>query len=171
MSHNISDNGGNDGAGDQRNGDQRNASSSRDIAARVVNALENDEGMRPYGIKAEAYGQKVRLWGIVDVLAEKQRAEQIALSVPGVEEVVNDLTISTDGRITDSGTAFEAMEELALEPGVDLKRVGARSEGGTVILEGRVEDQEEKDAAMRAASKSRGARNVVSRLKVEKADK
>lgn len=66
MSHNTSHNRGNDGAGgqrnrDQRNGDQRNASSSQDIAARVVNALENDEGMRPYGIKAEAYGQKVRL--------------------------------------------------------------------------------------------------------------
>mgnify|MGYP003862341109 CR=1 FL=1 len=127
-----------------------------DIAEEVRRAIEADEGMRPYGINVEATGGKVRLWGVVDVLAEKNRAEEIARSVQGVREVVNDLTISTDGKIRDSDVAFEAQEELAAEPGVDPRHIGATAKGGTVILKGEVKDEAEVNAAMEAAAKARG---------------
>lgn len=138
-----------------------------DLAHQVQQALEADEGMRAYGINVEEIGGKIRLWGIVDVSAERNRAEEIARGVPGVADVVNDITISTDGEIRDSDVAFEAREELALEPGVDIHRIGPVVKGGTVILKGEAENDEEKDAAMRAASKARGARKVVSHLKMK----
>ncbi|NPV53966.1 MAG: BON domain-containing protein [Firmicutes bacterium] len=139
----------------------------RDRATRAVQAaIEADEGMRPYGIKVEARGDdKVRIWGVVDTLSEKNRAGDIARSIPGISEVENDLAISTDGEISDSEVAFEAREELAAEPGVDLRGVGVQSGGGTVILKGEVESEGEREAAMRAVSKARGARMVVSQLK------
>ncbi|HHV62618.1 MAG TPA: BON domain-containing protein [Firmicutes bacterium] len=140
-----------------------------DATTRAVQAaLEDDEGMRPYGINVEARGGKVRIWGIVDTLSEKNRAEEIARSIPGVVEVENDITISTDGEISDSGVEFEAREELAAEPGVDLRDVGAYSGGGIVILKGEVETEAEKQAAIRAASKARGVREVVTQLRVKK---
>ncbi|NPV81182.1 MAG: BON domain-containing protein [Firmicutes bacterium] len=148
-------------------GGERPGRNRRDLAHQVRQSLEADEGMRAYGIKVEEIGGKIRLWGIVDVLAERNRAEEIARGVPGVVDVVNDITISTDGEIVDSDVAFEAREELALEPGVDIQRIGPVVKGGTVILKGEAESDEERDAAMRAASKARGAKKVVSHLKMK----
>ncbi len=81
-------------------------------------AFVNHGRPRPpvYGIKVSSSNGVVRLQGIVDVFAEKMRAEDIAARVSGVTHIENNLTVSTDGRITDEDINFEVAEELRLAP-------------------------------------------------------
>ena len=76
------------------------------LALRVKASIMGDPGLEPYGIKVSSRKSIVRLEGIVDVFAEKMRAEQIAAGVSGVAGIENDLTVSTDGQITDADVNF-----------------------------------------------------------------
>lgn len=140
-----------------------------DLQDRVQALLDTDKDLRGYGLKAEVNGQRVQLSGIVDSLAEKERAAELVAGVPGVTAVENGLAISTDGAITDAEVAEEVREELEADPQVDLRHIGAESHGGNVILTGSVTDPQEKEAARRAAAKARGVRRVLDQVKVKDA--
>ncbi|OPX85121.1 MAG: outer membrane lipoprotein [Pelotomaculum sp. PtaB.Bin104] len=104
--------------------------------------------------------------GIVDTLSDSEMAAELAAGLPGVQEVVNNITISTDGSITDTGVNMEVKEELEADPQVDLSHIGAESFGGTVILTGNAEDPAEIEAARQAAARARGVSKVVSQVKL-----
>lgn len=139
------------------------------LKEKVQAALDTDKGMRGYGLKADVINGEVQLTGIVDTLSEKERLEQIVFAVEGVRGIENGVSISTDGAITDADVTAEVMEELDTDPQVDLKNVGAKSVKGTVFLQGRINDRAEEDAAVKAAAKARGVRDVVSQLEMETA--
>ncbi|MGB9887204.1 MAG: BON domain-containing protein [Moorellales bacterium] len=126
--------------------------------------LEADKDLRGYGLKAEVQGSRVTVSGVVDTLAEKQRAEELLRQLPGVEEVESGIALSTDGPVNDRAVTREVRQELAGAPGVDPRRVGAEVHGGTAVLKGTVFSPQEAKAAARAAAKARGVRRVVSHL-------
>ncbi|MDN5347975.1 MAG: hyperosmotically inducible periplasmic protein [Clostridia bacterium] len=137
------------------------------LEGRVQAVLDSDKDLKGYGLKAEVNQGKVTLSGIVDTLKEKERAEKLVAGLPGVTGVENGLTISTDGSIDDADVTQEVMEELNADPGINLRHIGAESREGTVILRGNTENPEEIEAAIRAASKARGVRHVVSQVKLK----
>lgn len=133
----------------------------------VQSVLNSDEDLKGYGLRVTGSGGEVSLTGVVDTLSESKRAEELAADFPGVEKVVNDLTISTDGDITDADVTKEVREELNADPRVNLAHIGAESHGGTVILMGSTGDPAEIDAAKEAAARARGVRKVASQVKIK----
>jgi hyperosmotically inducible protein len=143
---------------------------SRDdeIAAEVKRALENAPGIKPYGLKADAVEGVVRLQGIVDVLVEKKQAEDIVRSVPGVLDVDNAITVSTDGNVDDKGVISEVLEELRSSK-IPMDRIGAYVEDGVAVIKGTAKSQEEERLAIETVSKARGVKDVVSQLRIDAA--
>lgn len=142
--------------------------SDQELSEELQVLLDVDKNLRSYGLTGDVVDGTARLSGVVDTLAEKEYAEKLAQGIPGVERVESAISLSTDGPITDKETEFEVSEELAADPRVDLKKIGARSSKGVVTLVGRASSPAEIQAARRAAKKARGVTQVRSRVKLEK---
>lgn len=68
--------------------------STSDAKTRIKNALQRGTHTDPGRIHVDVENQKVTLRGTVSSLAERQSAERVARSTPGVSIVVNDLEIA-----------------------------------------------------------------------------
>ncbi|MBO8138600.1 MAG: BON domain-containing protein [Desulfotomaculum sp.] len=140
------------------------------LKRKVQDAINADPEMERYGVQADVIDGEVQLTGIVDTMAEKKRLNEIVSRVPGVKRIENGITISTDGQINDDGVVMEVTEELNADPRVQLKNIGVKSVDGRVFLVGCSEDPGEEQAAVEAASKARGVKEVVSHVKHKKAE-
>lgn len=141
------------------------------LQEKVQQILDRDQDLRSYALKADVVKGEARLQGIVDTLIEKNRAEELVRGVPGIRSIDNAVSLSTDGPITDKNVEFEVAEELAADPRVNLRHLGAESHRGTVILKGKVVDPGEVEAARRAAAKARGVKEIISEAEVKKPEK
>ena len=130
--------------------------------------LEKDVNLKGYALKGDVVEGEAQLLGIVDTLAEKGHAENIAKSISGIKKVDNSISISTDGDITDGSVDFEVAEELNANPNVNLKHIGAKSSDGIVTLVGNVTDPNEIEEARYSTGKARGVTEVKSQVKVQK---
>ncbi len=140
------------------------------VKKELQRALDQDGNLRSYHLESDVVAGEALLHGVVDVLTEKKRAEDIARSVPGVKKVDSAISISTDGPITDKDVEMEVSEELSATPGVDPKHIGAKSSHGVVTLVGRTDDPDEINAAKHAAETARGVVSVESQVKVEEGE-
>ena len=61
--------------------------------AAVLDALIRDDAVPAYGIDVDVDGGTVTLCGAVDMASQREAAERLALSVPGVTEVHNRLKV------------------------------------------------------------------------------
>jgi hyperosmotically inducible protein len=129
---------------------------------RIVAALDRHPSLRDYDLHIQVKGDVVHLQGVVDVLADKELVEGIVKSVPEVGRVVNSLTISTDGKLTDEDVLREVEEELAMD--WELRGISPAVKGGVVYLHGQAKSLAHERAAVAAAQRARGVREVVSRL-------
>ncbi len=137
-----------------------------ELRKRVQGALDSDVRTRNYQLKADVLNGEAQVTGIVDTLSEKEQVNQIVSSIGGVKRMENGVSISTDGSIVDEDVIEEVTEELNAADGVSLRHVGAKSVKGNVFLVGTVKSAEEEKAAIRAASRARGVKSVVSHLKI-----
>lgn len=144
-----------------RHGEREEARLERRVKEALL-ALAESAGL---DVRVEAYGGTVRLYGIVDTLSQKQAAEAIARTVPGVEHVRNDLTVGSEPGWTDDERARELRGRLAANP--TTREVTPRLERGSVELLGRVPGPEAAQEAQRMAAGVAGVREVHSRLEVE----
>jgi len=104
----------------------------------------------------------VRLEGVVGTLEEKEAAEQIAADVARVAGVENDLVISADRDVSDLQIAEELTARLNADP--DLTGIGAKVNGGTAFLMGKVPSLAVKSKAIDVAGGVKGVRQVISEL-------
>lgn len=107
--------------------------------------------MQGYDINVRVQDGIVHLEGMVDVLREKQRAQEIASGVDGVKDVENNLTVSTDGGITDGDVEFEIAEELRAH-GIGTKEVWVNVESGVAHVKGKVASLGEAKAVVEAVA-------------------
>ncbi len=141
-------------------------SKDEELKRRVEDAIERDfELSELYDVNIDVIEGEVQLVGVVDTLADKERLDRIVKNVSNVSHLVNNLTMSTDGPITDRGVEFEVSEELNADPRVDMKHIGAKSSHGNVFLVGETDNKEEVKAAIEDASKARGVKKVISQVK------
>jgi hyperosmotically inducible protein len=63
------------------------------ITTRVKTALLRDDVTPGTDIKVETYRGVVQLSGFVNTLAQKNRADELARTVPGVQQVVNNIVV------------------------------------------------------------------------------
>lgn len=141
-------------------------SGKNDLERLAQSLLDKDARTKNYDLKVRVSGGVAQVTGIVDTLSEREQVDQLLSGIEGLRGVENGVSISTDGSIIDEDVLEEVTEELNADPGVDLRNVGARSVKGNVFLVGTVSSPEEESAAIRAASRARGVKSVVSQLKI-----
>ncbi len=104
----------------------------------------------------------VHMSGIVDVLTEKQYAEEVAVNTSGVRGVENKITVAMDGNFTDKHIEKEVRSTLAeYENNDTITGLGVKVNDGVVSILGHVDTLMEANIAMNLASRIRGVKNVV----------
>jgi len=139
-----------------------------DLQDRIQALLNSDKDLRGYGLNAEVTDGHVLLTGIVDALAEKERLTDLVKSIPGVKSVENSVTISTDGQVSDADVDTEVAQELGADPRLNTAKVYPKTTKGTVTLQGHAKDREQAELAGQAASKARGVKQIINRIRTTK---
>jgi osmotically-inducible protein OsmY len=136
-----------------------------DTEAAVLDALAADDEIHARDIDVGVKDGAVTLSGLVEVVAQRDRAERIALGVPGVASVENRLrvwlTVSADDvaeRVTDA---------IGRDALVGLDSIEVRVTGNDVVLSGAVTSLAHHDAAMAAAQAAPGVARVHDEITVE----
>lgn len=130
----------------------------RSALAKAMNTTSKD-------IKIKSLNGVVSMQGCVNVLAEKNKAEEIAYKIDGVKDVRNNITISLDGNIDDK--ELTELVNSNLRNSLFRSRilsVTAKVSGGNVILVGDVETERDRQIAIDEANKTFGIRSVVSTI-------
>ncbi len=132
----------------------------------VIAALNDTMEISALDINVDVIGgNRVILHGVVDVLAEKHKAEEIARALPGVKAVENALAVSTDGNVEDGGIKNEIENKLRANPRV--RNLGVEVHKGIVTLHGHVQHIGEAIAAMHTAESALGVKGVHNDMELE----
>ncbi|KXG75090.1 BON domain-containing protein [Thermotalea metallivorans] len=109
----------------------------------------------------------VHMYGMVDVLAEKKKAESIAKSVKGVRKIENKITVAMDSNITDKHMEKEIIHRLTRgERSESLLGVSVKVEDGVANLMGTAKTLRDAHGAMAVASEVRGIKDVVNNIEI-----
>lgn len=152
-------------AADRRTGSMLGREPDDGLSRQVTRALQEDEGLSPYGLRADVVDGVARVQGLVETLSEQRRVEEVVRSVPGVRGYEGAVSISTDGSIDDADVEMEVADELGKLPFGDAITPKARK--GEVTLFGTVPDRQAARQAVEAASRARGVTGVHSRLQAD----
>lgn len=106
----------------------------------------------------------VHMSGIVDVLAEKYTAEDIAQDIEGIKKLENKITVAMDSNITDKHMEKEVISNLRKNS--NLNGVGTKINDGVANLIGTTETLRDSKLAYNLASRARGIKDVVNNIKV-----
>jgi len=111
----------------------------------------------------------VTLSGIVDTYTKKIVAEKAAKKVSGVKAVALDIQVgvSLAFKKTDSEIAAMVIDALRLHTAVQEDRIKIKVEDGVVTLEGEVEWEYQRKAAVNAIENLPGVRNVLNYITVK----
>jgi len=111
----------------------------------------------------------VTLSGIVDTYTKKMMAEKAAKKVSGVKAVALDIQVGVSPlfRKTDSEIAETVLNALRLHTAVQEDRIKIKVEDGVVTLEGEVEWEYQRKAAVNAIENLPGVRNVLNYITVK----
>jgi hyperosmotically inducible protein len=136
----------------------------------VIDRLARAPELRDKRLTVQVARQVVTLEGTVDSPAQKRAAEDIALQVPGVQNLVSQLIVA-DGQSApespDERLARRVEFELYSTKAVSLKTVQIRSQEGTVVLSGSVPSRAEKLLAEKVAQSVDGVKKVVNNLSAQ----
>ena len=158
-------------------GDERNlARSVNDVSAeRVIRArMARAEGFKLKGIDVDVNEGVVLLAGNVQRQEDRIEAERIAWSAPRVEQVGNEVLIKDkQGMIRnakDSVLTTLVKARLTADRYVKGRNINVESHDGIVYLLGVARGQAELERVAEIASRTRGARQVISYVKIAGTD-
>jgi osmotically-inducible protein OsmY len=145
---------------------RRGNSSDEEIRASIRAAIDGDRALERGHVEVHVDGGEVRLIGDVASSADYRRVEHIASIAPGVEELLNDVTVNGASPIAASYSYFGGMyraaaipsesdrevyedvrSELFWSPFVDAEQVAIEVDDGIVTLTGAVDSLREKTLA------------------------
>jgi osmotically-inducible protein OsmY len=118
-------------------------------------------------ITVSVQGNTARVNGEVDTYWEKTEAEDIARGVPGVQRVVNSLTVVPTERIRDERIAEEISLAVDRNVFIDEDNVTIRVADGVVELSGVVEDRYAYNAVADIARLTQGVREVDNNMVID----
>ena len=136
-----------------------------EIAARAVDILKWQVGLPADRITVKVEKGIVTLMGEVDWQFQKTDADHVVHKLTGVIDVVNQI------RITTAVHALEVKEKiekaLARSAEVEASGITVQTEGGRVVLSGKVRAWYERDIAERAAWSAPGVTEVQDHLTID----
>lgn len=135
------------------------------IIKSIKKKLEDNMGASAIDINIDCKAGHVTLYGITDNLSEKMYAEKLARSVEGVSFLENDITIATDGTVTDNDIKHGVIRNLKSSRLYEkIGDLGVDVSDGVVTLYGKVNNIEQEKDAINQAAKTIGVKDVVSKL-------
>jgi len=141
----------------------------RTLKTEIDNKIALDEVVKNR-INVEVNDGKVRLFGVVDDLEEKMRAEEIAGEMPGVIDVENDISIEINGSLSDEEIDREASKVLAKDFYLKNKVGVNRVVRGIVYLGGEVASLDYKNRAEELVSSVKGVKEIASQITINEAE-
>jgi osmotically-inducible protein OsmY len=141
----------------------------RELQQHVQNALDWEPSVEASAVGVSVENGVVALRGDVQSYREKEAAERVALRVYGVRAVANDLNVrlATDAERTDTDMAQAASNALKWHASVPDQNVTIVVRNGWISLNGTVDWQFQKDAAVRALRDLTGVRGVTNAITVK----
>jgi osmotically-inducible protein OsmY len=128
----------------------------------VLDELKFEPSIREAEIGVAAKDGVITLSGFVDSYADKHAAERAAERVSGVKAVAEDIEVKLPGMFqrSDTDVAHAAVNALRWDIRVPDDRIKLRVENGWIFLEGDVEWQFQKSAAVAAVRNLTGVKGV-----------
>lgn len=137
-----------------------------------------------YDIDTDVRNQTAYLTGIVDTIAEKELAEEIAKSIEGMKSVDNEIVVdrtkvlaskekrSRESRsfgaiVDDLTTTASVKSKILMSDSVSVFDVDVTTRDGLVTLGGKTKSETEKDLAEKLARNVSGVTDVVNNIKVQ----
>jgi osmotically-inducible protein OsmY len=141
----------------------------RELKQHVENALEWEPSFDASDIGVSVDGGVVTLRGDIGSFAAKSAAERVALRVYGVKAVANELAVRlASGWVrTDTDIAQAAVTALTWNAFVPKERITVTVSNGWLTLNGTVDAQYQKDAALRAVRDLTGVKGVTNTITVK----
>jgi osmotically-inducible protein OsmY len=151
------------------------AATNEEVEKSIGSALVEKLGDDAKTIRVAFYDGKATLSGKVKEDSTMELAKEVALWVPGVNKVENEIESATN-RAFGSGKVLDESKDTALENEVKNalnNEIGRDSSGieveacaGFVSLRGTVPDKERHDRAMATATKYKGVEKVIDLLRL-----
>ena len=139
----------------------------RAMRARMLRA----HGFKLGGVDVEVREGSALLTGRVPRVEDRIEAERIAWSAPGISSLGNELHVGDKQGVfrnaKDGVLEKSVRTRLVANTDVDAIDMNVETHNGTVYLLGMVDSVEERDAATRIASTTRGTKEVISYLKIK----
>ena len=139
------------------------------ITTRVKHAMMKDEIVKARQIDVDTIGGHVTLTGAVATRTEAKRASQIALGVPAVKSVSNNIQVGerSFGDLWDDNVISNKIKaKLIAEPEVRSLNIDVDVYLGVVTLTGVVSTKYQRDRALELSRSTEGAVKVIDNIKV-----
>jgi osmotically-inducible protein OsmY len=135
-----------------------------DTEAAVLDALAADDTVNARDIEVAVKDGAVTLHGLVEIAAQRERAERIALGVPGVASVENRLRVWLTASADD--VAERVTDAIGRDAVVGRDSITVRVTGNDVVLSGLAMSVAHRDAAVAAARIAPGVARVHDQITV-----
>jgi osmotically-inducible protein OsmY len=135
-----------------------------DTEAAVLAALIEDDDRAATGIDVAAHGDSVTLTGSVELMAQRDHAERVALRVAGVEHVRNELRVLR--MVSADDVAERVTDAIGLDAIVGADRITVDVNDNDVTLTGTVRSPQQRAAALAAAANAPGVADVRDEITV-----
>ncbi|MDQ3268465.1 MAG: BON domain-containing protein [Pseudomonadota bacterium] len=142
--------------------------------AKVKSKLLGDSDIKGFDFKVETHKGDVQLSGFVDNQAQIDRAIKITLSVEGVKNVDNKVSLKNNSvttmgiKVDDSIVTSKVKSSFLADPDIKSFDIAVITHNGEVQLNGFVDNQTQIDRAVDVARRTEGATNVINELRVKK---
>jgi osmotically-inducible protein OsmY len=136
-----------------------------EIAARAIDILRWQVGVPADRIKVKVEKGVVTLTGEVDWQFQKTEADHVVHKLSGVADVLNHIQVASPIHAVEVKEKIEKALQRSAE--LEASRITVETEGGRVILKGKVHAWYERDIAERAAWSAPGVTEVLDRLTIE----
>lgn len=130
-------------------------------------ALDGDSRLaHPAEIAVSSQAGTVTVRGTVRSIRQRRVAVEIAKSVPGVGDVVDELHVDPRDRFLDDEVRGAVLQALMSNDSVPADRIDVHVANGWLTLKGEVKHQSESDAAFAAVSELSGVGGITNEIKV-----
>lgn len=137
------------------------------IKKRIVDDLYWDTSIDAAKVLVKVDTGRVTLTGTVSSYTARSRATDAAYRIPDVIWVDNRLTVRYPEAVpSDADIRKSVVDNLAADPDLDRTDIRVLVKGGTVTLEGSVDEYWKKGEAGRTSCRTRGVCDIVNRLTV-----
>lgn len=148
----------------------------------IWTAMALNRHLNPFSIDSDVEHGTAILTGTVESSVERDLAEQVALSIEGIQKVDNQLKVDSNvkpktsdstslaNRLDDASITATVKSKLLWNSNTEGLDISVKTEEGAVSLDGNAKTPAAKELAGRLAANTEGVREVFNHLSISKAD-